>query len=82
MIQISILYLCPGGNAETETVDSVPSSSPSRRARGRGRGRASMPAPSGGGGAEKSLRQRLLAIYHAVYDCEVTEQNLISKCDY
>ena len=76
MIQISILYFCPGGNAETETVDAVPSSSPSRRARGRGRGRASMPAPSGGGGgAEKSLRQRLLAIYHAVYDCEVTEQN-------
>ena len=75
IIQISILYFCPGGNAETETVDSVPSSSPSRRARGRGRGRASMPAPSVGGGAEKSLRQRLLAIYHAVYDCEVTEQN-------
>lgn len=63
-----------GGNAETETVDSVPSSSPSKRGKGRGRGRPSMGVATGR--AEKSLRQRLLGIYHSVYDCEVSPSTI------
>jgi len=64
---ILIVYIAGDVAGEDNAVASGPSSSPSRRAKGgKARGRVFPTDPS-----ELSLKNRLLAIFNVVYDCEV-----------
>lgn len=53
----------PGPSSGVLPIPEDSNDSPKRRARGRNRG--------SNVDGDKSLKKRLLAIYHAVYDCEV-----------